>query len=108
MSPSTTALPPICPSLRHPSSVNRSAQFADDFAGGVGAAGARQAVARMRARATEKEPANRRLVARPIENRTHGEELVQCEFAVKNMAAGESVASFQVFRRDDLNPFHEA
>ena len=45
---------------------------------------------------------NGSLVARPIQQRSHREELVEREFAVKNMAAGKSVSIFEVFRRDDL------
>src|SRR5437588_5351669 len=82
-------------------------QFADDFARRIRAASARQAIARMRSGTTEEQPANWRLVARPIEHRPHGEELVQRKLAVKNVAPGETVTGFQVLRRDDLHSFHQ-
>src|SRR5882762_511999 len=83
----------------------RSSEVADDFAGSVGAGGAGEAVAGMRAGAAEEKAADGRFVARPIKNRAHGEELIEREFAVKNMAAGEAVGSFQIKRRDNLHGF---
>src|SRR6266853_2570526 len=79
-----------------------SSKFADDFASGVGAGNAGQAVAGMRAGAAKKKAADGRFVTRPIQNRAHGEELIESEFAVKNVAAGEAVGSFEIKRRDDL------
>src|SRR5258708_40207628 len=61
----------------------------------------------MRAGAAEKKAANGRLVARPIENGAHGEELIEREFAVKNVAAGEPVGSFEILRSDDLHGIDE-
>src|SRR5713101_8945030 len=84
-----------------------SAKGVDDFAGGVSAAGTGEAVAGMRAGAAEKKAANGSLVARPIENGAHGEELIEREFAVKNVPAGEAVGGFEIFRRDDLHGFDE-
>ena len=43
-----------------------------------------------------------RAVARPVEQRTHGEELVERQFAVEDVAAGEAVGVFQILRGDDL------
>src|SRR5580700_4802657 len=54
-----------------------SAEGVDDFAGGVGAGCAREAVAGMRAGATEEEAADRRFVAGPIQDGAHGEELIE-------------------------------
>src|SRR5258706_1793996 len=84
-----------------------SSEVADDFAGGIGAASAGQAVAGMRAGAAKKKAADGRFVARPIENGTHGEKLIECELAMKNVAAGEAVGSFEIKRRDDLHVFDE-
>src|ERR1700686_3356918 len=80
-----------------------SSEVADDFAGGVGAACAGQAVAGMRAGAAKKKAADGRFVARPIENGTHGEKLIECELAMENVAAGEAVGSFEIKWRDDLH-----
>src|SRR6266446_5010299 len=85
-----------------------SSEGVDDFAGSVGAGSACEAVAGMRAGAAEKKAADRSFVARPIENGTHGEELIESEFAVENVAAGEAVAGFQILGRDDLNAFDQA
>src|SRR6266404_7339585 len=79
----------------------------DDFAGSVGAGGAGEAVAGMGAGAAEEKATNRSFIARPIENRAHGEELIERELAVENVAAGEAVGSFQIKRRDDLHVFDE-
>src|SRR5579859_7169628 len=86
----------------------KSSQVADNFAGGVGPASSREAVAGMRARAAEEKSADGRLVARPIENRTHREELVESQFTVENVAAGETIGCFEIFGRDDLNTFDKA
>src|SRR5437588_6696346 len=83
-------------------------QFADDFARRVRAASARQSVARMRSGTTEEQSANGRLVARPIEHRPHGEELVQRKLAVKNVAPGEAVTGFQVLGRVDMYSFNQS
>ncbi len=80
----------------------------DDFAGGVGAGCAGEAVAGMRAGAAEEKAADGRFVASPIENGAHGEKLVEGEFAMENVAAGEAVDRFEVERSDDLHVLHEA
>ena len=69
----------------------RSSQRVDDFARGVGAGCAGQAIAGMRAGAAEEEAADRSLVARPVEHGAHGEELVERELAVEDVPAGETV-----------------
>ena len=79
----------------------------DDFFGGVGTARAGESVAGMRAGAAEEESANRSFVARPIEDGAHGEELIEREFAVEDVAAGESVDGFEIARRDDLHRFDD-
>src|SRR5712664_1896178 len=84
-----------------------SSEVTDDFAGGVGAGGAGEAVAGMRAGAAEKKAADGRFVARPIENGAHGEKLIEREFAVKNVASSETVGCFEIFGRDDLHVFDE-
>src|ERR1700684_2645104 len=80
-----------------------SAEVVDDFLCGVGTAGAGESVAGMRAGAAEEKSANRSFVARPIEDRTHGAELIESECAVEDGAAGEAVNSFEIARRDDLH-----
>jgi len=82
-------------------------KVADDFAGGVCPGGACQAVAGMRAGAAKKKSADGRFVTRPIQNGTHGEKLIECELAVKNVASGKAVGSFEIKRRDDLHGFDE-
>src|SRR5580765_443267 len=62
----------------------------------------------MRAGAAEKEAADGRFVTSPIENGAHSEKLIEGEFAMKNVAAGEAVDRFQVERSDDLHVFDEA
>src|SRR6266853_3786320 len=85
-----------------------STQVSDDFAGGVGAACAGEAVTRMGAGATEKKPADGRSVARPIEDRSHGEKLIESKLAVENVAASETVGGFEILGRDDLDAFDQA
>src|SRR6266851_6823470 len=85
-----------------------SSELADDLAGRVSAGSSGQAVAGMRARAAEKKTVYGRLVARPIEYRTHGEKLIQSEFAVKDVTAGEAVGGLEILRRDDLNALDQA
>ena len=71
-----------------------SAEGVDDFAGGVGAGGAGQAVAWMRGGAAEEEVADGSFVAGPVEDGAHGEELVEGQFAVEDVASGEAVGGF--------------
>src|ERR1700694_4420166 len=84
-----------------------SSEVANDLAGGVGAACAGQAVAGMRAGTAKKKAADGRFVASPIENGTHCEKLIECELAVKNVAASKAVGSFEIKWRDDLHVFDE-
>src|SRR5580704_11548101 len=85
-----------------------SSEVADDFAGGVGAAGTGEAVAGVRAGTAEEEATDGGFVARPIEDGAHGEELIEGKFAVENVAAGETVGGFEILGRDDLDAFDEA
>ena len=84
-----------------------STEGVDNFASGVSAAGAGKAVARMRAGTAKKKASNGRFVARPIENRAHGEKLIERKFAMKNVTAGEAVGDFEIFRGDDLHGLDE-
>ena len=70
----------------------------EDFAGGVVAGGAGDAVAGMRAVAAEVEAFHGRGVARPAEERAHGENLVEGQFAVERVAAGEAVGGLRDLR----------
>src|SRR5580704_2279114 len=62
----------------------------------------------MRAGAAQEKPANWRFVARPIEDRAHGEKLIERQFAVENVATREAVTCFEIVRSDDLHVFDEA
>src|SRR5947207_12089931 len=62
----------------------------------------------MRAGAAKKQAADGCFIARPIENGTHGEKLVERKLAVENVAAGETVRGFQILGRDDLHAFDQA
>src|SRR5580698_2208287 len=87
--------------------LSASAEVVDDFLCCVGTAGAGESVAGMRAGAAEEKSANRSFVTRPIENGAHGEELIESEFAVEDVATGETVNSFEIARRDDLHRFND-
>src|SRR2546430_10826247 len=91
-----------CSDARPPQRSRKSSQVADNFAGGVDAGGAGEAVAGMGAGTAEKKATDGCLVARPIENRAHGEKLIECELAVENVAAGKTVGCFEILGRDDL------
>src|SRR5580704_1070445 len=62
----------------------------------------------MRSGAAEIKATDGGFVASPIENGAHGEKLVECEFAVKNVASGEAVNGLEIERSDDLRLFDEA
>src|SRR6266851_8811109 len=62
----------------------------------------------MRAGTAEEKATDGCFVARPVEDGTHGEELVESKLAMENVAAGETVGRFKVLRRDDLDAFDEA
>jgi hypothetical protein len=71
------------------------------LAGGVEAGGAGEGDSGVRAGAAEEESTDGRLVTGEAEERAHGEELVEGEFAVGDVAAGEAVIGFEVERSDD-------
>src|SRR5712692_8643132 len=91
-----------------PRARERSAEGVDDFAGGVGAAGAGKAVAGMGTGAAEKKATDGRFVSRPIENGTHREQLIESKLTVENVAPGEAIGCFEVLGSDDLDAFDEA
>src|SRR5207244_12871427 len=91
-----------CSDARPPQRSRKSSQVADNFAGGVGAGGAGEAVAGMGAGTAEKKATDGCLVARPIENRAHGEKLIECELAVENVAAGKTVRAFELLGAYDV------
>src|SRR5437667_12907889 len=61
-----------------------------------------QACTRMGSAAAQVQVLDRGAITRPLKQRTHGEELVKRQFAVEDVAAGESVNIFKVLRCDDL------
>src|SRR2546422_541923 len=62
----------------------------------------------MRARTAKKEAANGSFVTRPIENWTHGEELIESKLTMENVAAGETVGSLEILGGNDLDAFDQA
>src|ERR1700730_19095850 len=56
----------------------------------------------MRARAAEVKPLDRGPITRPTEQRTHCENLIERQLAVKRMPTGEPVCFFEVFRRENV------
>src|ERR1039458_2172892 len=56
----------------------------------------------MRAVSTQEQAIDWRFVARPVEQRAHGEELIESEFSVEDVASSEAVCFLEVFGRDDL------
>src|SRR5437879_11292735 len=74
----------------------------ENLTGRVISWGAHDAAPRMRARTAEIEVANGGAIARPAGHRTEAEELVQAQFAVENVASGETILTLHVQRRDDL------
>src|SRR5437764_13471051 len=77
-------------------------QVFQNLARGVAARKPIQARARMRARTAKVKSRDGCAVACPAEKRAHGEHLVEPEFAVKDVAAGQSVGLLEVERRDRL------
>src|ERR1700750_2126238 len=77
-------------------------QVFQDFSCGVGARSARQSRARMRTAAAKIQVCDRGAVARPVEYWAHGEELVERQLAVEDLARCQTVSVFQIFGRDDL------
>src|SRR5882762_4020892 len=98
------------PSLRYCSSRRSSCawvlslllQILQDLACGIGPRAARQARAGMRATSAQIQILNRRSVTRPIQQRPHGEKLVESQIAVEDLSASKAVGVFQVLRSDDL------
>ena len=62
----------------------------------------------MGAGTAEEEALDGRFVAGPVEDRAHGEQLIEGQLAVKNVAAGEAVFGFEVFGGDGLSALDEA
>ena len=73
----------------------------EDLAGGVEGGGSGEAGAGVGAGAAKEKAANGGAVTRPADERAHGEELVEGEFAVGDVTAGEAVVLFEIERRDD-------
>src|SRR5256885_5080517 len=73
-----------------------------NLARGVGSRSPGQSCSRMGSATAKIEIFNRRFVTSPIQQRTHGEELVQREIAVKDLPTRKPVLLFQVEGRDDL------
>src|SRR5690349_18190841 len=85
-----------------------SFQLLQNFSRGVGAGGTGQTVSGMRSRAAKVQPPDRRAVARPVQQRAHGENLVQRQLTVENVAASQAVGFFQIFWGDNLTSLHQA
>src|SRR5208282_388842 len=73
-----------------------------NLARGVSAGAAGEARSRMRSTAAQIQAVDRCLVACPVEQGAHSEELIEREFTVEDMAAGEPVGFFEIPGRDDL------
>src|SRR3954466_15484987 len=56
----------------------------------------------MRARSAKIQIFDRSAISCPVEHRTHGEYLIQCEFAMKYLTPSQTVDLFEVQRGDDL------
>src|SRR5687768_11946112 len=79
-----------------------ASEIFEDFAGRIQAGEARDAIARMCARAAHVQPAYGRAISRPSQQRTHREELVERQLAMEDVASGQTVCRFQIDRRDHL------
>src|ERR1700736_2270856 len=64
-------------------------QILQDLARGIGSRAARQARAGMRATSAQIQILNRRLVTRPVQQRPHGEKLVEGQIAVEDLSASK-------------------
>src|SRR5580704_18949087 len=71
-----------------PNSLSPCLQIFQNLSGRICARSPCQACARMRSGATQIQVLNRSAIARPIQHRAHGEELVERQFAMKNVASG--------------------
>src|SRR6266478_1050647 len=83
-------------------------QVLQNLARGVRSRTARQAGARVCSTAAEIQVCHGRAVSRPIEQWPHGEELIQRQFPVKDLARGEAIVVFQILGRDDLTLEHQS
>src|SRR5437660_2835917 len=77
-------------------------QFFQYLPRGIRSGPASQSHSGMRATATQVQVLNRRAIARPVQQRTHGKELVQRQFPVKDLPARHSVLFLEVEWGDDL------
>src|SRR6202034_2284033 len=77
-------------------------QFLENFPRRVRSRSASQSHPRMRTAPTQIQILDGRAVSGPVEQRTHGKELIERQVTVKNLPARQSVLFFQVQRRDDL------
>src|SRR6476620_2853718 len=81
----------------------RSAQVAKNLARGVCTGAAGESRTRMRAGTAEVQPANRRAVLPPAEQRPHRQQLFERELAVEDVSAGEAVRALEIERCDHLH-----
>src|SRR6202453_131127 len=58
--------------------------------------------ARMRPRPAQIQILDRRTISRPIQQRTHREELIESQLPMEDVAAGEPVSIFKILRRNNL------
>src|SRR3954453_1777042 len=77
-------------------------QYPKDLARGICSRATGQSRARVRAASAEIQIVDWRPIPRPIQQRTHREELIQRQLSMEDLATGQSVFFFQVARRDDL------
>src|ERR1700691_2281631 len=77
-------------------------QVFQNFSRRIGARTSGQSRSSVRPRTAHVQILNGRAISRPIQQWTHGEKLVECQFSMKNVAAGQSVRVFQILRGDDL------
>src|SRR5664279_2811306 len=60
----------------------------------------------MRAIASEEQAGHRRVIARVVEHWAHGEDLVEGDFTVEDVAPGKPIPRFQVHRSNHMSGFH--
>src|SRR3990167_9169951 len=80
----------------------RASEIACNHTSCVDARSPCEAGAGMRSRAAQKKTADRRAVLTEPQERPHGEELIERELAMENLAAGQPPAALEVERRQDL------
>src|SRR5271156_2250294 len=61
----------------------------------------------MRTRAAQIQSAHRRQIARPVEHRPHGEQLIERQLPVINVSSREAVGGLKILWRDHLDGFHK-